>query len=40
MWNDDFDGAKKELLEIYKWIVEGKEEYENEAVTTTGKYLL
>jgi hypothetical protein len=29
MWTDDFDRAKAELLEIYTWIKEGREEYEN-----------
>ena len=40
MWIDDFDRAKAELLEIYQWIKEGRQQYENQAVTTTGKYLL
>ena len=29
MWRDDFETAQKELLEIYGWIMEGKEEYES-----------
>lgn len=24
MWRDDFDAARVELLEIYKWIMEGR----------------
>lgn len=40
MWRDDFEQARKELLEVHSWIVQGKEEYENEAVSTAGKYLI
>ncbi len=40
MFKDDFEGAKAELLEIYGWIMEGREDYDSEIVTTTGKYLI
>jgi len=40
MWRDDFESAKNELVEIYQWIMDNKEEYQSEAINTAGKYLL
>lgn len=40
MWKDDFDRAKGELLEVHRWIMEEREEYDTEAVTCAGKYLI
>lgn len=40
MFKDDFETAKKELVEIHQWIMEGRQEYESEAINTTGKYLI
>lgn len=40
MWKDDFESGRKELLEIYEWIIQNREEYENEVINTTAKYLI
>lgn len=40
LWRDDHDSARKELFDIYQWIMEDKEEYEDEVVNMTGKYLV
>ena len=40
MWKDDFETAKKELIELHSWIMSNKEEYESETMNTTGKYLV
>ena len=40
MFKDDFERARVELVEIQKWVVEGREDYETETVTTIGKYLV
>lgn len=40
MWKDDFETAKHELLILHKWIIDDREDYEAETVTTVGKYLI
>lgn len=40
MWKDRFDEARVELVEIQRWVMEAREEYETEVVSTIGKYLL
>ena len=40
MWKDDFESARKQLVQIHSWITGNKEEYQSEAMNTAGKYLV